>query len=72
MVYVLTGPVHPPEVAVTLIVAVIGLVVVVVAVKAGVFPEPLAANPMAVLLFVQLNVAPAGVLVKLLAGTVAP
>ena len=53
-------------------VAVIGLVVVLVAVKAGVFPEPLVAKPMAVLLFVQLNVAPAGVLAKLLAGTEAP
>ena len=72
MVYVLTDPVHPPEVAVTLIVAVIGLVVVLVAVKAGVFPAPLAPKPMAVLLFVQLKVAPAGVVVKLLVGTVAP
>ena len=68
----MAGPVHPLRVAVTLIVADIGLVVVLVAVNADVFPEPLAANPIAVLLFVQLNVAPAGVLVKLLAGTEAP
>ena len=49
---------HPLIVAVTLIVAVIGFAVVLVAVKAPIFPVPLAANPMAILLFVQLKVTP--------------
>jgi hypothetical protein len=39
-------------------VAVIGADVVLVAVNAGIFPDPLAANPIAVLLFVQVNVVP--------------
>ena len=68
----MVGPVHPLRVGVTFIVAVIGFDVVFIAVKTGVFPEPLAAKPIAVLLFVQINVPPAGVLVKLLVGTVAP
>ena len=42
-----------------------------VAVKAGMLPVPLAARPMAVLLLVQVKVAPAGELTKLDAGTVA-
>jgi hypothetical protein len=40
------------------IVAVIGAVVVFVAVNAGMLPDPLAARPMAVLLFVQVKVVP--------------
>ena len=39
-------------------VAVIGAAVAFVAVKAGTSPDPLAASPMAVLLFVQVNVVP--------------
>ena len=38
----------------------------------AIFPVPLAGNPIAVLEFVQANVAPAGVLVKFEAGIVAP
>ena len=44
-------------------VAVTGVVPVLVAVKAGVFPEPLAASPIVVLEFVQANVVPATLLV---------
>jgi hypothetical protein len=43
-----------------------------VAVKAGTFPVPLATKPMAVLLLVQENVAPGKLLVKFVAGTIAP
>ena len=43
-----------------------------VAVKLGTFPLPLTAKPMAVLLFVQVKVAPAGVPAKLVAETSAP
>ena len=39
-------------------VAIMGEAVVLVAVKAGIFPEPLAARPMAGLLFVHVNVVP--------------
>ena len=42
------------------------------ATKEGILPTPLAARPIPVLLFVQLNVEPAGLLVKLDAATVAP
>jgi hypothetical protein len=41
-----------------LIVAVIGDVVALVAVNEGILPEPLAARPIAVLLFVQVNAVP--------------
>ena len=41
-----------------LIVAVIGDVVALVAVNDGILPEPLAARPIAVLLFVQVNAVP--------------
>ena len=43
---------------ITVIVAVIGALVVFVAVNDGIFPLPLAAKPMEVLLFVQLNPVP--------------
>ncbi len=49
---------HPFAVGVTVIVALIGEVVTLVVVDEGVFPEPLAARPIAVLLFVQVNVVP--------------
>jgi hypothetical protein len=39
-------------------VAVIGAELALVAVNAGISPDPLAASPMAVLLFVQVNVVP--------------
>ena len=50
----------------------IGLPVVFVAVNAVVFPVPFAANPIAVLELVQVNVPPAGTLVKADAGTASP
>jgi len=45
-------------VGVIVMVAVMGAVVVLVAVNEGTLPEPLAARPMAVLLFVQVKVVP--------------
>lgn len=54
---------QPPLLAFTVIVAVTGLAVLFTAIKEGmVLPMPLAASPMAVLLFVQLNVVPVVVL----------
>lgn len=53
-------------------VATMAVVPAFVAVKAGTFPEPLAAKPMAGLEFVQLNVAPVGVLTKFVAATKIP
>jgi hypothetical protein len=58
IVNVVGVPVHPFAEGVTVIVAVIGEVVAFVAVNAGTLPEPLAASPMAVLLFVHVNVVP--------------
>ena len=52
------GPVQPFAVGVTVIVAVIGEVVALVAVNEGILPEPLAARPIDVLLFVHVNVVP--------------
>jgi len=54
---------------ITVTVAMIGLVPVFVAVKAGISPVPLAAIPIAVFELVHENVPPAGVLVKLEAVT---
>ena len=58
MVKVIGVPVHPFADGVTVIVAVIGDVVALVAVNEGMSPDPLAARPMAVLLFVQVNDVP--------------
>ena len=65
MVNDVDDPVQPLAVGVTVIVAVIGDVVLLIAVKAGIFPLPFAARPIAVLLFVQSNVVPATVSKKL-------
>ena len=54
----------------TVIVAVIGDEVVLVAVKLPILPEPLVANPIAVLLLVHEYEPPAGVFKKFVAGTV--
>ena len=51
-------PPHPFAVGVIVIVDVIGAVVAFVTVNEGIFPEPLAARPIAVLLFVHVNVVP--------------
>jgi hypothetical protein len=64
--------VQPFAEGVMVIVAVIGAVPVFVAVNEGIFPDPLAASPMAVLLFVQVKVVPATGLVKVFNGTFAP
>jgi hypothetical protein len=58
MVNVVGVPVHPFAVGVTVIVAVIGDVVALVAANEGISPDPLAARPMAVLLFVQVKIVP--------------
>jgi hypothetical protein len=56
---------QPPFVAVTVIVAVIGVAVLLIGVKAGIVaPVPLTNKPMDVLLFVQLNVVPEVALLK--------
>jgi hypothetical protein len=72
IVYVLGVPTHPARVGVIVIVPVIALPVPLVAVNEGVLVLPLAARPIAVLEFVQVNVAPVGLLVNVFAGTVAP
>ena len=53
-------------------VAVIGAVVAFAAVKAGGLPEPLAAKPTAILLFVQVKVVPATGPAKVVRGADAP
>ena len=69
---VVTGPVHPLAVAVTLTVAVIGLLVLfVMVVKAPMFPLLPRPKPTSVVL-VQLYVAPGVELLKLIAAPVAP
>jgi hypothetical protein len=59
MVKVTGVPLQPFAFGVTVTVEVKGPVVVLVPTKEAMFPVPLAPNPVAVLLFVQLNVAPA-------------
>ena len=58
MVNVVGVPVQPFAVGVTVIVEVIGEVVALVAVNEGILPKPPATRPIAVLLFVQVNVVP--------------
>lgn len=54
------------------IVPVIAAAVALVAVNAGTLVAPLATNPILILEFVHVNVAPAGALVNVFRGTVAP
>ena len=63
---------QPFNEGVTVIVPVMGAVVELVVVNAGMLPLPLAARPMAGLLLVQVKVAPAGTLVSVTAATAAP
>jgi hypothetical protein len=70
MVNVPSVPVQPFAVGVTVIVAVMGEVAAFVAVNEGTLPEPLAARPIAVLLFVQVNVVPLRGPDKFVAGAV--
>ena len=65
-------PQAPGAVGVTVIVPLIGAAVPLVAVKLAILPVPLAANPIAGLLFVQLNVVPATALVKFTGNVAAP
>ena len=65
-------PVHPFAVGVTVIVAVIGEVVAFVAVNEGISPDPFAGRPIAVLLFVQVNVVPLTGPDKLVIGATTP
>jgi len=53
IVYVLGVPVQLLAVGITVMLAVIGLGVVLVALKPAIFPDPLAPNPMAVLLLIH-------------------
>ena len=57
---------------VIVMVAVIGELVEFVAVNEGTLPVPLAANPIAVLLFVHVNVVPETGPIRVVAGTVTP
>jgi len=68
ILYVKGFPVQPLTVGVTEIIAVIGTVPVFVAVNPGIFPIPLAPNPMAVFELDQANVPPAGILPKVVAA----
>jgi hypothetical protein len=70
IVKVPTEPVQPLAVAVTDTVAVTGVVPLLVAVNAGMFPEPLVPKPTFALL-VQANVAPVVALPKLIAAPLA-
>ena len=65
-------PAHPPLSAITEIVAEMGLVPLFVAVNEGKLPDPFDASPTAVLLLVQLKVAPAGVELKVEIGIMVP
>lgn len=65
-------PRQPLAVGVTVIVAEIGDVVALVAVKAGTFPDPLAARPIAVLLFVHVKPVPLTGPVSVVAGAATP
>ena len=58
MVNVWAAPGQPAADGVTVIVAVTGALLVLIAVNAGIFPLPEAAKPIDVLLFVQLKVLP--------------
>lgn len=65
-------PVQALAVGVTVIVATIGALVLLVAVKLGTLPFPDTTSPIIGLLFVQAKVAPATGLVKLVKVVVAP
>ncbi len=65
-------PAQPPAVGVTVMVAVIGAPVEFVPLKAAMFPEPLAARPMAVLELVQLKVVPATPLLNAVPAILSP
>ena len=72
MVNVMGVPGQPATVGVTVMVDVTGAAPALVAVKAGMFPTPLAPKPMEALLLVQLYVAPAMLPEKVTAVVVPP
>jgi hypothetical protein len=72
IVKVVGVPMHPFAMGVTVIVALIGDVVALVAVNEGILPEPLDERPIAVLLFVQVNVDPLTSPDKVVIGATAP
>jgi hypothetical protein len=72
MVKVCTAPLHPLAVGVTVIVAVTGVVPVLIALKDGMLPVPLAASPMDGLLLVQSKLVPATPPLKVTAVVEAP
>lgn len=72
IVYEDDGPIQLFNVAVTVTVAVIGVVVLLIAVKPGTLVLPLAANPIMGFELVQLIVAPGGVLLKIVSDAVVP
>ena len=65
-------PVHPFADGVTVSVAVIGEVVALLAANEGISPEPLAARPMSVLLFIHVRVVPLTAPDKFVIGAVTP
>ncbi len=65
-------PGQPFADGVTVIVAVTATLLLLIAVKAGIFPLPLAASPMEVLLFVHVKLVFATGLVKLMILVIAP
>jgi hypothetical protein len=65
-------PTHPANVGVIVIVDVTGLAVAFIAVNSGMLIVPLAARPIDAFEFVHVNVAPAGLLTKVFAGTDSP
>ncbi len=72
MVNVVGVPEHPFAVDVTVIVAVMGDVVELVAVNEGILPKPLAARPIEVLLFVHVKDVPVTGPDKFIIGATAP
>jgi len=72
MVNVVGVPAHPFAIGVTVMVAVIGEVAPLTVVNEGTLPEPLAASPIAVLLFVHVNVVPLTGPDKFVAGATTP
>jgi hypothetical protein len=72
IVYEDDGPTQPFSEGVTLMFAVIPAAEVLVAIKLGIFPVPLAGSPIAGFELVQVRTVPGGLLVKLVDGTVVP
>ena len=72
MVYDADGPVHPVCIGVTVMVAVIGALVLLIAVNAFISFVPFPGIPIVVLEFIHVYDEPGYVLVKFVAGTVFP